>query len=115
MKIECSNMEVQRGKGMVRKMEARCRAPSASHARLLNAALELSLSPSLASTLPSNHIFLSCLAQMPSKSDLTPWISGINLATSVAEAVPVFGAPVKGSLDIVKQILESAQVNCFRL
>jgi hypothetical protein len=59
--------------------------------------------------------FLSCLAQMPSKSDLTPWISGINIATSVAEAVPVFGAPVKGSLDIVKQILESAQVGCFGL
>jgi hypothetical protein len=80
----------------------------------VNAALELFPSPSPASTLPSNN-FLSCSARMPSKSDLNPWISGINIATSVAEAVPVFGAPVKAALDIVKQILESAQVNCFRL
>jgi hypothetical protein len=37
-------------------------------------------------------------------------IDGLGLLVSIAEAVPVLGAPVKGSLEALKQILQYAQV-----
>jgi hypothetical protein len=40
-------------------------------------------------------------------------IDGLGLLVSVAEAVPVLGAPVKGSFEALKQILQYAQVRAF--
>jgi hypothetical protein len=49
---------------------------------------------------------------MPPKvsSGMNLTIDGLGLLVSIAEAVPVLGAPVKGSLEALKQILQYAQV-----
>jgi hypothetical protein len=48
------------------------------------------------------------------KSGLSPWINGIAVLQSVAKAVPVLGAPVEGSIEAVKQILQYTKVSRFR-
>jgi hypothetical protein len=48
---------------------------------------------------------------MAPKIDWNPWIDGLALAQSVAKAVPVFGAPVEGSIEAVKQILQYTEVS----
>jgi hypothetical protein len=47
---------------------------------------------------------------MPLKVNTGLLIDGIGVLASVAEAVPLFGAPVKGSMDALKQILQCTQV-----
>jgi hypothetical protein len=49
---------------------------------------------------------------MPSKGKSRPslTIDGLGILVSIAEAVPVLGAPVKGSVEALKQILQYAQV-----
>jgi hypothetical protein len=42
-------------------------------------------------------------------------IDGLGVLASVAEAVPALGAPVKGSVEALKQILQYAQVRKLRL
>jgi hypothetical protein len=42
-------------------------------------------------------------------------IDGLGVLASVAEAVPALGAPVKGSVEALKQILQYAQVRKPRL
>jgi hypothetical protein len=38
-------------------------------------------------------------------------IDGLGILVSVAEAVPVLGAPVKGSLEALKQIVQYTQAS----
>jgi hypothetical protein len=45
---------------------------------------------------------------MPSKLELT--ITSLDILVPVAEAVPILGAPVKGSLEAAKKILEYVKV-----
>jgi hypothetical protein len=52
---------------------------------------------------------------MSSKTDLGPWINMLKVLTPIAEAVPVLGAPVKGSIEAATLILEHAQVSRFSL
>jgi hypothetical protein len=48
---------------------------------------------------------------MASSIDLGPWIDGLGVLQSVAKAVPVLGAPVEGSIEAVKQILQYTEVS----
>jgi hypothetical protein len=41
-------------------------------------------------------------------------IDGLGLLASIAEAVPTLGAPVKGSVEALKQILQYAQVRALQ-
>jgi hypothetical protein len=41
-------------------------------------------------------------------------IDGLGILVSIAEAVPVLGAPVKGSLEALKQIVQYTQVSTER-
>jgi hypothetical protein len=50
---------------------------------------------------------------MVNKIGLSPWIDGLAVLQSVAKAVPVLGAPVEGSIEAVKQILQYTKVSCF--
>jgi hypothetical protein len=52
---------------------------------------------------------------MPLKvsSGMSLTIDGLGLLVSIAEAVPALGAPIKGSLEALKQILLYAQVRAF--
>jgi hypothetical protein len=47
---------------------------------------------------------------MSIKINFGPWIDGLGVLQSVAKAVPVLGAPVEGSIEAVKQILQYTQV-----
>jgi hypothetical protein len=47
---------------------------------------------------------------MSTNINLGPWIDGLGVLQSVAKAVPVLGAPVEGSIEAVKQILQYTQV-----
>jgi hypothetical protein len=53
---------------------------------------------------------------MPSKvnSGMNLTIDGLGLLASIAEAVPMLGAPVKGSVEALKQILQYAQVRALQ-
>jgi hypothetical protein len=51
--------------------------------------------------------------KMATKTDLSPWIDGLAVLQSVAKAVPVLGAPVEGSIEAVKQILQYTKVSRF--
>jgi hypothetical protein len=53
---------------------------------------------------------------MPSKvnSGMNLTIDGLGLLASIAEAVPALGAPVKGSVEALKQILQYAQVRALQ-
>jgi hypothetical protein len=51
---------------------------------------------------------------MSTKINLGPWIDGLGVLQSVAKAVPVLGAPVEGSIEAVKQILQYTQVGRLR-
>jgi hypothetical protein len=42
--------------------------------------------------------------------NLGPWIDGLEILSSIGEAVPLLGAPVKGSAEALKLILEYTQV-----
>jgi hypothetical protein len=50
---------------------------------------------------------------MANKTGLSPWIDGLAVLQSVAKAVPVLGAPVEGSIEAVKQILQYTEVSHF--
>jgi hypothetical protein len=50
---------------------------------------------------------------MANKTGLGPWIDGLAVLQSVAKAVPVLGAPVEGSIEAVKQILQCTEVSRF--
>jgi hypothetical protein len=50
---------------------------------------------------------------MANKTGLSPWIDGLAVLQSVAKAVPVLGAPVEGSIEAVKQILQYTEVSRF--
>jgi hypothetical protein len=50
---------------------------------------------------------------MATKTGLSPWIDGLAVLQSVAKAVPVLGAPVEGSIEAVKQILQYTEVRRF--
>jgi hypothetical protein len=50
---------------------------------------------------------------MNTKLGLGPWIDGLAVLQSVAKAVPVLGAPVEGSIEAVKQILQYTEVSKF--
>jgi hypothetical protein len=50
---------------------------------------------------------------MVNKIGLSPWIDGLAVLQSVAKAVPVLGAPVEGSIEAVKQILQYTEVRRF--
>jgi hypothetical protein len=52
---------------------------------------------------------------MSSKIDLGLLIDALKILTPIAEAIPVLGASVKGSLEAATRILEYAQVSCFSL
>jgi hypothetical protein len=51
---------------------------------------------------------------MANKTGLSPWIDGLAVLQSVAKAVPVLGAPVEGSIEAVKQILQYTEVSRCR-
>jgi hypothetical protein len=51
--------------------------------------------------------------KMANKTGLSPWIDGLAVLQSVAKAVPVLGAPVEGSIEAVKQILQYTEVSRF--
>jgi hypothetical protein len=51
---------------------------------------------------------------MPPKINVGLIIDGLGMLASVAEAVPVLGSPVKGSVEALKQILQYAQVSLFQ-
>jgi hypothetical protein len=48
---------------------------------------------------------------MTTKINLGLWIDGLGVLQSVAKAVPVLGAPVEGSIEAVKQILQYTEVS----
>jgi hypothetical protein len=48
---------------------------------------------------------------MASKSKIGPVVDGLAVLASVAEAVPVLGAPVKGAVEALKHILEYTEVS----
>jgi hypothetical protein len=50
---------------------------------------------------------------MAPRIDPAPWIDVLGLLAAVAKTVPVLGAPVEGSIEALKQILEYAEVSCF--
>jgi hypothetical protein len=50
---------------------------------------------------------------MPPKANVGFIIDGLGMLASVAEAVPVLGSSVKGSVEALKQILQYAQVSLF--
>jgi hypothetical protein len=50
---------------------------------------------------------------MATKTGLSPWIDGLAVLQSVAKAVPVLGAPVEGSIEAVKHILQYTEVRRF--
>jgi hypothetical protein len=45
------------------------------------------------------------------ESGLNLTIDGLGVLASIAEAVPALGAPVKGSVEALKQILQYARVS----
>jgi hypothetical protein len=51
---------------------------------------------------------------MPPVLDRGFVIDGLGILVSIAEAVPVLGAPVKGSLEALKQIVHYTQVSTER-
>jgi hypothetical protein len=50
---------------------------------------------------------------MTTKTGLSLWIDGLAVLQSVAKAVPVLGAPVEGSIEALKQILQYTEVSRF--
>jgi hypothetical protein len=52
---------------------------------------------------------------MPSKANVSVAIDGIGVLMSIADAVPLLGAPVKGSLEALQKILEYSEVRLFQL
>jgi hypothetical protein len=48
---------------------------------------------------------------MTLKSGLGPWIDGLEMVAAVPKAVPVLGAPVEGSMEALKKILQYTQVS----
>jgi hypothetical protein len=50
---------------------------------------------------------------MALKIDPAPWIDVLGVLASVAKAVPVLGAPVEGSIEALKQILQYTEVSSF--
>jgi hypothetical protein len=51
---------------------------------------------------------------MSTKINLSHGIDGLGVLQSVAKAVPVLGAPVEGSIEALKQILQYTQVGRLR-
>jgi hypothetical protein len=45
--------------------------------------------------------------------DPAPWIDVLGVLAAVAKAVPVLGAPVEGSIEALKQILQYTEVSSF--
>jgi hypothetical protein len=48
---------------------------------------------------------------MTPKIDLARWIDVLGVLATVAKAVPVLGAPVEGSIEALKQILQYTEVS----
>jgi hypothetical protein len=70
----------------------------------------LFLPPSTLPFLPALVLLTVKHILMSNKTGLGPWIDGLGVLQSVAKAVPVLGAPVEGSIEAVKQILQYTQV-----
>jgi hypothetical protein len=50
---------------------------------------------------------------MTLKIDPAPWIDVLGVLAAVAKAVPILGAPVEGSIEALKQILQYTEVSRF--
>jgi hypothetical protein len=48
---------------------------------------------------------------MTPKIDLARWIDVLGVLAIIAKAVPVLGAPVEGSIEALKQILQYTEVS----
>jgi hypothetical protein len=48
---------------------------------------------------------------MAPKIDIAHWIDVLGVLAAVAKTVPVLGAPVEGSIEALKQILQYTQVS----
>jgi hypothetical protein len=71
----------------------------------------LFIPPSIVSFLPAAVQVTLQQFTMATKTGLSPWIDGLAVPQSVAKAVPVLGAPVEGSIEAVKQILQYTEVS----
>jgi hypothetical protein len=75
---------------------------------------DLFLPPSIAPFQQTVFQHIPQYITMSTKINLSPWIDGLGVLQSVAKAVPVLGAPVEGSIEALKQILQYTQVGRVR-
>jgi hypothetical protein len=77
------------------------------------AVLTAVLRPPIVSFLPATAPDTLQQIKMTTKTGLSLWIDGLAVLQSMAKAVPMLGAPVEGSIEAIKQILQYTEVSGF--